>query len=234
MGTSAESVRLSCEAIQDWARRQGGELPVVDLSGGTFPFRQDETAEALYVICEGLVACDHVFPGGESLTLRVAGPGELVGRSAIVGGRYRASARVLSHASLLVIERANLTAWMEQLEFPFRALFEALAQEIRAGYQEQSRLLAATRGNVQEQLAVELWLLAERFGESVEDGLRIEPKLSCESLAQLTGRSRQSVNEALMALRRRGIVHSHYGWHTVRDPDRLYEKAEPFLAVTGE
>lgn len=234
MGPANESTRLTCEAIQDWVGRQGGESSIVHLPVRTCQFRQGDLAETLYLVCRGLVALDHVFPNGASMTLRVAGPGELVGRSAIVGGRYRASAQALSRASLLVIERADLIAWMEQLEFPFRALFEALAQEIRAGYQEQSRLLAATRGNVQEQLAVELWLLAERFGQSVEDGLRIEPKLSGQSLAQLTGRSRQSVNEALMALRHRGIVHSHYGRHTVLDPDRLYEKAEPFLAVTGE
>lgn len=197
VGTSNEPATLTCEAFQDWARRQGREPPIIRQPVRTTLFRQGDIAETLYLICQGLVAVDYLLSSGTSMTLRVAGPGELVGRSAVVGGRYRAGVRALNRASLLVIERADLAAWMEQL-------------------------------------AVELWLLANRFGESVEGGIRIEPKVSCQSLAQLTGRNRQSVNEALMALRRRGIVHSHYGRHTVLDPDRLYEKAEPFLAVTGE
>jgi CRP-like cAMP-binding protein len=68
--------------------------------------------------------------------------------------------------------------------------------------------------------------LADRFGESSEDGLRITLPLSQQELAAWVGASREAVSKALHTLRARKWVETARRGVTVLDLEALRRRAE--------
>jgi len=110
------------------------------------------------------------------------------------------------------------------------ALMKEQAQE---AYEMQARLLVAVFGSVQDELAVLLWFLCQRFGRKTRVGLQLEPRLPVRLLADLLGRSRQRVNEAILAFQAQGWIDRRYGQIVIKDLERLRERAQPFLELAG-
>lgn len=110
------------------------------------------------------------------------------------------------------------------------ALMKAQAQE---AYEMQTRLLVAVFGGLQDELAVLLWFLCRRFGRETPEGLQLEPKLPVQVLADLLGRSRQRVNEALLTFQAQGWIDRHYGRIVIKDLEVLRGRAQPFLELAG-
>src|SRR5660397_155900 len=63
--------------------------------------------------------------------------------------------------------------------------------------------------------------LSTRFGERVDDGLRVAHDLTQEELAQLVGASRETVNKALADFAARGWVRREGRAVVLLDADRL-------------
>ncbi|MFB6286032.1 MAG: helix-turn-helix domain-containing protein [Candidatus Bipolaricaulia bacterium] len=105
---------------------------------------------------------------------------------------------------------------------------------IEESFELQARLLAASSGNLDEELAVLLWFLQRRFGRDRSTGdITIEPKLTVTTLAKMLGRSRQRVNEAVLKLERRSVLTRQSGWMTILDLSQLQQTATPFLEGGG-
>src|SRR5206468_7506746 len=67
--------------------------------------------------------------------------------------------------------------------------------------------------------------LADAHGVEVEEGVMIDIALSQESLAQMVGATRESVNKALAMLKRRGLVARSGKRYYVRDVAQLRARA---------
>ena len=74
-------------------------------------------------------------------------------------------------------------------------------------------------------VASRLLELADRFGESQENGIRISLPLTQEELAGWTGSSREAVSKALSSLRSLGCIETKRRGITILDIGRLRKRA---------
>ena len=182
---------------------------------GTHLFRQGEPSDAAYVIQKGQV---ELYRGDrkDALVVARAGEGAVIGDIAMFRTEpYIQSARAVDAVTALRLERNRLLpVLIERPVIALRWLVAGLSQLERT----QRRVLGLMHRTVLEQVAGLLL-------DEVDD--RGEIHLSQSTIAGLLGASRQSVNEALAELRRRGAVET--GYRVIRLVDRTAATA----AVSG-
>ena len=223
--------RIDWQKLLRQAARKGLSLRAVPYPTKALIFGQGDPSAELYVVCEGLVKLVHVLQDGRSLTLGLLGPGDLFGKSALTGMARQAYAQTLVSTRLLRIKPQELVEICAGSADLISALLTVLAQDT---LELQARLLAATRGCLEDELAVLLWFLQEHFGKVTSQGIQLETKFSVQTLAEMLGHSRQRVDEACIALRAEGLVEAHYGQVLIKDLRALQAHARPFLMGAGE
>ena len=181
----------------------------VDKYPGTHLFKEDEPAEAAYVLRDGQVDLYRTRDGVQRIVARV-GPGAVIGDIAMFQGRpYMSSARAVDPVTAFRLDRRRLLpVLMEHPTIAMRWLIAGLNQ-LEA---TQRRVLRLMHRTVKQQVAEMLLDERDRYSEV---------HLSQAALATLLGASRQSVNEALSDLRRSGFVETGYRVVRVLDPGGL-------------
>ena len=181
----------------------------VDKYPGTHLFKEGEDSVAAYVIQRGDVELYRTRSSGPRVVGRVQ-PGAVIGDIAMFQGRpYISSARALGPVRAFRLQRSKLLPLLvKHPVIAMRWLVAGLTQ-LEATQQRVIRLMHRT---VKEQVAEVLLDEVDGFGEV---------HLSQSSLADLLGASRQSVNEALGALKADGIIETGYRVIRALDQHRL-------------
>lgn len=176
---------------------------------GTHLFKEGEDATAAFVVRKGKVELYRTRREGRRVVGRV-GEGSVIGDIAMFQNRpYISSARALGRVSAFRLERARLLPVL--IEHPTIAM-RWLVAGLNQLESTQRRVVRLMHRTVKQQVAELLLDEADGYGEV---------HLSQSSLATLLGASRQSVNEALSDLRRRGIAATGYRVISVLDESRL-------------
>ena len=197
----------------DWLLLSPEDLTALGQAGeevtkypGTHLFREGEPSSAAYVIRDGSV---ELYRGERTSALVVAraGAGSVIGDIALFRNEpYIQSARAVDRVTALRLPRERLVPLLLQRPvIALRWLVAGLSQLERT----QRRVLGLMHRTVLEQVA---GLLLDEADE------RSEINLSQSAIAGLLGASRQSVNEALAELRRRGAIET--GYRVIRVLDR--------------
>jgi CRP-like cAMP-binding protein len=142
---------LDCRLLVERAADMGILLSPASYHAGALIFSQGDRAEKLYIICEGWVKLVYVMPDGRAFLLRLLGPGDLLGKSALTGRVYRASAQALGSTRLIALKPQELSRLLAGFDDLALNLIAALTEE---AYELHARMLAAVRGSVEEELAV--------------------------------------------------------------------------------
>lgn len=171
---------------------------------GTVLFVQGETGERCFVIVSGTVKISAYNPDGREATLAVLGPGDVCGELALFGQPERsADATAIEDAELLSIDAKSLNEAVAKHPEIGLGLLHVLAQRLRQSNEAfQDVAFFDVPGRVARRLAD----LADSYGVEAAEGTLIDIALSQESLAQMVGATRESVNKALALLKRRGLV----------------------------
>jgi CRP-like cAMP-binding protein len=182
---------------------------------GTHLFREGETAVHAYVIAKGEVEL-YRTAGGRRRVVARAGEGNVLGDIAMFRGEpYISSARAIGPVSAFRFDRDKLMPVLIQHPIiTLRWLIAGLGQ-LEA---TQRRVLGLMGRTVKEQVAG--LLLDEADAKDVVH-------LSQSAIATLLGASRQTVNEALSALRADDVVETGYRRILVKDRTRLGLLAQP-------
>lgn len=218
--------------LRRWADETGISLSIAAFPKGMTVFGQGDLAEMVYVVQRGWVHLTHVTEDGRSFLIRLLGPGDILGKSAMLReGWRRAYAQMSCPTRLFQFDPQDFLTLVTQSHEGLRSLMALLIED---SYELQARLLAAAAGNLDEELAVLLWFLQRRFGQNRSaSGIAIAPKLTVTTLAKMLGHSRQRVNEAALKLERRNVLTRQSGWITILDLPRLQQTAMPFLEGGG-
>ena len=169
-------------------RRRLEPLPLwFTLRPGAVPVRQGEATGGPWVVESGALRESIVTPEGRELTVRILGPGDVVGEPD--GSPPTTTVRTIRPTSLRVVSAAGASA--------------LLAERAR-----HATLLAADLAwsNVSHRLERRLGELADRFGCPTDDGVLILLPLTHDDLASLTGATRESVTRTLATLSKRGRI----------------------------
>jgi len=184
---------------------------------GEVIFYQGEPGFTCHVIMRGRVRVFVVGEDGRELAMRILGPGEIVGEMALLEDLPRsASVEALEETRTLEWYRDVLLYCLRSSPALALSLLRDLSARLRYATEEAERLASLT---VTERLMRRLRQLAEWSGMPVPGGVRIVPPMTQQELAALIGTSRESVNRALVRLRRQGKVRLEGGWIILLDEE---------------
>lgn len=190
---------------------------------GSVLFVQGESGERCFVIVSGTVKISAFHPEGREAVLAVLGPGDIFGELALFGQSERsADATAIEDAELLSLDADSLNAAIANHHQIGTALLYVLGQRLRQSNEAfQDIAFFDVPGRVARRLAD----LADAHGIDQPEGVLIDVALSQESLAQMVGATRESVNKALALLKRRGLVARVGRRYIVSDVGRLRGRA---------
>jgi len=177
---------------------------------GEVLFYQGEPGSACHIVMRGRLRVFVLGEDGRELAVRIFGPGEIVGEMALLEGLPRsANVEALEATETLELQRDALLYCLRNSPSLALSLLRDLSARLRYATEEAEGLASLT---VAERLVRRLRKLAEWSGVPVPGGVRIVPPMTQQELAALIGTSRESVNRALVQLRRRGKVRLESGW----------------------
>jgi CRP/FNR family transcriptional regulator, cyclic AMP receptor protein len=200
--------------------REAARLSRVErLARGAVLFHKGEEGDALYGVITGAVRIYVASSDGRELTLALMEPGDVFGEIALLDGLPRtADAAAVTAATLLAIPRAPFIAWVEHEPRMMRHVIEMLCERLRQVNEDLSDVIFL---DLRARLAKKLLALAVAHGQSAEDGVRIELRLSQTDLAFMLGVTREAVNKQLHVLIREGLLRLDHGHVVLLDRPRL-------------
>jgi CRP/FNR family transcriptional regulator, cyclic AMP receptor protein len=162
---------------------------------GEVIFHREDPGLVLYVIKEGKVKISLISPEGQEISLVVFGKGECFGEFAILDGLPRsADAVAMEKVECYTLQRSDFhQAIMKNPKIAIQVM-EVLSNRLRSTDQMVEDLIFL---DVYGRVAKKLLELAEAHGTKVEDGTRIDVRLTQQELASMVGASRESVNKVM-------------------------------------
>lgn len=192
-------------------------------AGATLFSEGDRSTTVVLVISGRAKVFSLTAQGGEVL-LAIRGPGALLGEmSALDGAPRSASVSALEPLEAYVVTVAAFLDFLGTHPDAAVRIVRMIVSRLRDADRKRVEFGAYdTLGRV----ALRLAELAERFGDSQADAVRITLPLTQDELAAWTGSSRESVTKALGTLRRQGIIETSRRSVSVIDLDRLRARAK--------
>jgi len=178
-------------------------------------FLKGDPGDCLYAIMSGRIGITTTSEGGKEIFLNILGPGEVFGEIALLDGRERtAGAMALDPAELLRIDQADFLPFLERNPKLSIRLMRVLCERIRwtSDIIEDTIFL-----DIPHRLAKRLLTLVKQYGKPTRNGITIDIKLSQESLGQMLGVTRESVNKGIRTLEAQGIIAHEHGIINVTD-----------------
>jgi CRP-like cAMP-binding protein len=170
---------------------------------GQVLFLQDEPAEALYQVQTGRLRLSQVTPGGQAVTVRFTGPGELCAALAVLDGKsYPFTATAVAPTLVLLWNRGILRDIFRAHPGVERNVLDIVGAHAREML-DKFRELATEP--VPRRLARALLRLVRLGGHRHEGGILIE-RVRQRDLAELTATSPYTVNRVLSEWEARGIL----------------------------
>lgn len=184
-------------------------------------FQKQDPGDCLYAIVHGRVGITTESPGGKAIFLNMMQAGEVLGEIALLDGKERtANAVALEDSELLRIDRSAFMPFLERHPGVAIRLMAVLCRRLRwtSDIIEDTIFL-----DIPHRLAKRLVTLAGQYGRETGDGdaTRIDVRLSQESLGQMLGATRESINKGLKSLEQKGLIETRSGYITVLDMPAL-------------
>jgi CRP/FNR family cyclic AMP-dependent transcriptional regulator len=190
---------------------------------GAALFHERAPGDAVLVLTSGRVKLSCVTDGGREALLGIREPGDLIGEmSAIDDAPRSATATALEPVEVIVVSREAFVAFLDRTPGVALVLVRMLARRLRDADSKRIEYLAQDSvGRVCSRLVE----LADRFGETEENGVHIELAITQEELAGWTGSSREAVIRALRALRELGWIETRRRGVTLLEVEQLRRRA---------
>lgn len=164
---------------------------------GAILFHQGDSASSVHVITSGRVAVRLLTEEGETVTVAVAGPGDVLGELALLTpeGRRGATAEALDDVETTVIDRSTFGELRATTPGLTDRLVALLAERVR---HLDEQLIEALHVRADVRVVRRLDELAVLYGDLVP--------LRQEDLAGMAGTTRATVNRVLARFARSGVL----------------------------
>lgn len=197
---------------------------LLDVQRGVVLLEEDTLAARLYAIQKGWLRLYKIAVDGRQSVIRLSGPAEVVGISAVLpDARYTLSAQTISACRLMVWQADDLQNLMRRYPALQRNSLQLLA-EYRDTLQQQ--LLELATEHVEQRLAHTLIRLADHHGLPADDPEHVTLPLMQRDLADLIGVSHYTVSRLLHLWQQQGLVQAQRGRVVIIDRQRLMTLAD--------
>ena len=188
------------------------------VSKGEILLRQDDLAEAAYIVRAGAIAILLTTPDGRELVINEMSPGDCFGELGLLSGQPRSASAVARTASeLVVIPRVEFLLELEREPKLMQRLLGTLATRLRASAERESALAFLEAPTRLAQILLQL----DRVGS-----VRGLVSVSQEELAQRVGVARQTIAKILGQWRRAGWLVTGRGKIVLLDRAALRRRAQ--------
>lgn len=127
------------------ARQIAGTYGAHDYPSGAILFQEGEPADGIFLVCRGAVKLSVGSSHGDTLLLRSAGPGEILGLSATLTGQgHEVTAETTTPARLVFIKRKDFLRYLREHTDVCMRVVESLSNDVHAAY-ERVRMLGLAR-----------------------------------------------------------------------------------------
>lgn len=187
-------------------------------------FHEGDPGDTVHLLDRGRVAVRITTPSGDVATLRVRGPGEVIGELALLGdesSRRTATVVALERCETLALHRDQFAELRARHPSVDAFLVNVLAEEVG---RLSGLLVEALHVPVDTRVLRRLVALAEAYRDPERDG-PTEVPLTQEDLASLAGTSRATVNRVVGEAEKAGLVELRRGRVIVVDDEGLARRA---------
>ena len=193
--------------IQVFLKSAGVVPRTVRLATGAVIFAQGAQANSVFYVQEGGVKLAVLSSAGKEAVVAMLGPGDFCGEGCLAGQPLRmgTATAVMRTALLRIPKREMIRMLHEHPEFSDRFIAHMLTRNIRI----EEDLVDQLFNSSEKRLARTLLLLA-RYGKE-DTTLRVLPKLSQETLAEMVGTTRSRVNFFMNKFRKLGLIEYNGG-----------------------
>jgi CRP/FNR family transcriptional regulator, cyclic AMP receptor protein len=197
--------RMFCKMAQDTVRELNGIRQTALYPEGALLFVEGETPRGVFVLCNGEAKLTATSKGGESIILRLAEPGELLGLSSLIAGTaYTATAETLTPAQVAFIPARKFQRFLRSHPDVSLRVAEHLSMELHKSW-EQARLLALAP-STRAKLAQLLLEWADEHGKPDPEGITVPFHMTHEEIGRIIGASRETVSRLLSDFKRRRLI----------------------------
>lgn len=183
-------------------------------------FHEGDPGDTVHLLDRGRVAVRITTPLGDVATLRVRGPGSVIGELSLLGpGSRSATVVALERVETLALHRDQFVELRRRYPSVDAFLVNVLAEEVR---RLSGLLVEALHVPVDTRVLRRLAGLVDAYRDpEAPAGGPVEVPLTQEDLASLAGTSRATVNRVVGEAERAGLVERRRGRIVVLDPDAL-------------
>src|SRR5271165_4102688 len=144
MGTTVQSSCVTCDFRSD----RFCDVPAASLKAfddikslasyrrNTVLFAEGRPVRGIYILCNGRAKLSICSDTGRRLTLRVAGPGEVLGMGAALSNTpYEITAELLDNSQVVFIRRKELTKFLRENREVCLQIVHMLSQDLHGAYE---------------------------------------------------------------------------------------------------
>lgn len=104
-------------------------------SRGTTLFHEGRPARGIFLLCNGRAKLSVCSEGGKRLTLRIVGPGEVLGLSALLSGTsHEVTAELLDNSQVAIVKRKDLLRFLREYRDACLQVVHILSQNLHYAY----------------------------------------------------------------------------------------------------
>ncbi len=175
---------------------------IVKYERGEAIFTQGEACHHVMYIQSGGVKLSVLSKTGKEAVVAMLGPGDFFGEGCLAGQPFRmGNATALAPSAILLVDKAKMVRVLhKQHAMSDRFISHMLARNIRI----EEDLVDQLFNSSEKRLARTLLLLA-RYGKQ-DKPVRVVPKISQETLAEMVGTTRSRVNFFLNKFKKLGFI----------------------------
>lgn len=190
---------------------------------GAVLFVEGDPAHEALMLLSGEVKVSVGSTEGKEIVLEVFEAGALLGELSVIDGKPRsATVTALTPVEVLAVASGSFNDFLDRHPRVLRRLLIDVIGRLRSRVRHQLEFGA---GDALGRVCARLADLADRYGESADDGVVVHSPLNQSELAAWTGLSREAVVKALRALRQLEWIDVSGRTFLVRDLDRLRGRA---------
>ena len=196
-----------------------GDPPVFRFKKGDLLFLQGSPCEGIYYMIEGTAKLYTLNRDGKETIHHLVLAGEFAGVSGLLGHKYHScSAKAMENIQCCYLSREELLRKFFSDSRITGALFQKLGILLDHILERQSRY---ARFGVKRKMASCLNELAENFGESSTEGIRIKLQISREEFASLLGVAPETAIRFISEFKREGLITEKNRHLIIKDPQTI-------------
>ena len=168
---------------------------------------EGQPPRGVFLLCTGRAKVYSTSNGGKNIMLRIAGPGEVMGLSAVLAGKpYEATVETLQPTQASFVPRADFMAFLQQYPELGLKIADQLVHNLKCAYDEIRSL--GLSHSVSEKLARLLleWADHPIRGTSSNGEIHVKVLLTQDEIAQIIGSSRETVTRLLSDFKNKKLI----------------------------